>query len=265
MQRRDLPADLQLEMASWEDEDYDLVASTGKAVAHGKFDDEEDDDDVAEAWDAESEDESKTTAAVAPTKKKGTLKDALKRREELQAAEEAAREEARLTAAPEETPEERRLRQKQKELESDLNNAADLFGAAHITEEDKTLLKSQIKGATLSDILDPAPKTKDEFAEVCKTLTQGLTTLGKSREYPQFMVDLVKGLCEPLNAEDTRKVQASLNVLVNAKNLAEKGGPQKKKKAAGKPGLAKMGAATASYNRALDSSRLDDDYDDDFM
>jgi translation initiation factor 3 subunit J len=252
-------------MASWEDDDFEVGTTVGRATAGGRFDDEEEDDDVADAWDAESEDESKQAAVVAPAKKKGTLKEALKRREELTAAEEAAREEARANAAPEETPEERRLRQKEMELQSDLNNAADLFGAAHITEEDKTLLKSQIKGATLSDILDPAPKTRDEFAEACKTLVTGITTLGKAKEYPQFMVDLVKGLCEPLNAEDTRKVQASLNVLVNAKNLAEKGGPQKKKKAAGKPGLAKMGAATASYNKALDTSRLDDGYDDDFM
>lgn len=247
-------------MASWDDEDYEPAATTS-APTRGKFDDEEDDEGVLDSWDAPSEDEKPNVPAL-PSKKKGTLKDALKRREEEQAAEEAARLEAQRNAAPAETPAERRERMKQMELESDLNNAADLFGAAHITEEDKTLLKSQTKGATLSDILDPRPTTKDEFASVCTQLATGITDLGTERQYPQFIQDLVKALCEPLTAEDTKKVQASLNVMVNAKNLAERGGPAKKKKAAAKPGLAKMGAQTGAYTKSLDSSRLDDDYDE---
>lgn len=247
-------------MASWDDEDYEPTVQAA-AATRGKFDDEEDDEGVLDSWDAPSEDES-TQAPVASTKKKGTLKDALKRREEEQAAEEAARLERLKNALPEETPAQRRERMKAMELESDLNNAADLFGAAHITEADKTLLKSQTKGATLSDILEPRPKTKEDFADVATQLAQGITELGSDRQYPQFLQDLVKALCDPLSAEDTKKIQTSLNVLVNGKNLAEKGGPAKKKKAAAKPGLAKMGAQTSAYTRSLDTSRLDDDYDE---
>ena len=254
------PCPLFSDMASWDDEDYEPTAATSAPI-RGKFDDEEEDEGVLDSWDAPSEDE-KPSAPVAQQKKKGTLKDALKRREEVQAAEEAARLEALGNAAPEETAAERRERQKQMELESDLNNAADLFGAAHITEEDKTLLKAHVKGATLSDILEPRPKTKEEFENVTAQLALGITDLKNERQYPQFIQDLVKGLCEPLSAEDTKKVQASLNVMVNAKNLAERGGPAKKKKAAAKPGLAKMGAQTSAYTKSLDSSRLDDDYDE---
>lgn len=242
-------------MASWDDEDFE---PTTAVASRGKFDDEEDDEGVLDSWDAPSEDESKTVSA-APTKKKGNIKEALKRREEEQAAEEAARLERLANAAPEETPAERRERLKAAELESDLNNAADLFGAAHITEADKTLLKSQTKGATLSDILEPRPKTKEEFASVAAQLAQGITELGNDRQYPQFIQDLIKALCDPLSAEDTKKVQTSLNVMVNAKNLSEKGGPTKKKKAAAKPGLAKMGAQTSAYTRSLD---MDDGYDE---
>lgn len=246
-------------MASWDDEDFE--PTTTVVAARGKFDDEEDDEGVLDSWDAPSEDESRPAVAVA-TKKKGNIKEALKRREEEHAVEEAARLERLANAAPEETPAERRERLKAAELESDLNNAADLFGAAHITEADKTLLKSQIKGATLSDILEPKPKTKEEFASAAAQLAQGITTLSADRQYAQFIQDLTKALCEPLSAEDTKKVQTSLNIMVNAKNLAEKGGPAKKKKAAAKPGLAKMGAQTSAYTRSLDSSRLDDDYDE---
>lgn len=244
-------------MANWDDEDFD-AAPAAAAPVRGKFDDEEDDDDVLESWDAPSEDEKSKVPAPQP-KKKGTLKDALKRREEEQALAESNRS---AIAEPEETPQQRRERQKAMELESDLNNAADLFGAAHITEADKTLLKSQVGGSTLSDILEPRPQTKEEFASVVKLLVQGITELGASPRYAELVQDLTKGLCEPLSAEDTKKVQTSLNVLVNAKNLSEKGGPTKKKKAANKPGLAKMGAATSAYTKAMDTSRLDDDYDE---
>lgn len=245
-------------MASWDDEEFE---TTSVAVPRGKFDDEEDDEGVLDSWDAPS-DEEKSNVPVPQAKKKGTLKDALKRREEEQAAEDAARLDRIRNAVPEETPAERRERLKAMELESDLNNAADLFGAAHITDADKTLLKSQIKGATLSDILEPKPTTKEEFTSVATQLAQGICELGSDRNYPQFMQDLVKALCEPLSAEDTKKVQTSLNVLVNAKNLSERGGPAKKKKAAAKPGLAKMGAQTGAYTKSLDTNRLDEDYDE---
>lgn len=246
-------------MASWDDDDFE--PTTNVVAARANFDDEEEDEGVLDSWDAPSEDESKPAPVVA-TKKKGTLKDALKRREEENAAEEAARIEQLANAAPAETPAERRERLKAAEMRSDLNNAADLFGAAHITEADKTLLKSQIKGATLSDILEPRPQTKDDFASVVAQLAQGIKELSNDRQYAQFIQDLTKALCEPLSAEDTKKIQTSLNVMVNAKNLAEKGGPAKKKKAAAKPGLAKMGAQTSAYTRSLDTNRLDDDYDE---
>lgn len=247
-------------MASWDDEDFEAAAAPA-AVTRGKFDDEEDDEGILDSWDAPSEDEKPSVPAPQP-KKKGTLKDALRKREEEAAEKEAARLEALNNQAPEETPAERRERMKQMELESDLNNAADLFGGSHITEEDKTLLKSQVKGTTLSDILEPRPTTAADFASVATQIAQGITDLSTDRNYPQFIQDLVKALAEPLTAEDTKKVQASLNVMVNAKNLSERGGPAKKKKAASKPGLAKMGAQTSAYTKSLDSSRLDDDYDE---
>ena len=230
-------------MANWDDEDFEPAVTTTR----GRFDDEEDDDDVLESWDAPSEDEK--PKVLAPAKKKGTMKDALKRREEEEALQEAQR---LANAQPDETPQQRKERMKAMELEADLNNAADLFGAAHITEADKTFLKSQTGGSTLSDILEPKPQTKEEFNQVVKLLVQGLITLGSSPNYADMVQELTKGLCDPISAEETRKVQASLNVLVNAKNLAEKGGPAKKKKAAGKPALAQMGAATSAYTKSMD-------------
>jgi len=250
-------------MGSWDDEEDDDVG-TGAGVINvqtrGKFDDEEDDEGVLDSWDAPEEDEKPAVAQV--SKKKGTIKEALKKREEAEAAEELAQAERRRNAEPEETPEERRQRQRARELESDLNNAADLFGAAHITDADKTLLKAHVKGATLSDLLDPKPATKEDFATLATKVSEGLTTLGKELHYVDFLQKLVTALCDPISAEDTKKIQTSLNVLVNAKNLAERGGPAKKKKAANKPALPKMGAQTGAYTRSLDTNRLDDDYDE---
>ena len=164
------------------------------------------------------------------------------------------------------------------ELQADLNNAADLFGEVHITEADKTLLKAQTGGGALSDLLEPAPKTKDEFDDVRKQLAPALKALSATKarnigdHYAGFVTELTKALVEPMSAEELKKLQSSLNVIVNAKNLAEKGGPKKgNKRAIAKPQVGAMGGAKTAYTKPLDTARRDlddDDYDDtydDFM
>ncbi|BFZ57856.1 Translation initiation factor 3 subunit J component [Savitreella phatthalungensis] len=267
---------------SWDDEEFEVDTGAGAPVGvsrgttsavggggRGRFEDEEQ-EDVADAWDASSGDEGGAGAVggAYPAKKKGTLKEALARRQEQEAAAAAARSEAMRNAGPAESASERAERQRAQELAADLNNAADLFGEVHITEEDKTLLKAQTGGGTLSDLLEPTPTTKEAFDDVGLQLAHALKVLGKSRHYPAFVLDLVKALAQPLSAEDTKKIQTALNVAVNAKNTAEKGGPKKQnKKAVAKPVVGNMGNAKSAYTKSLDSSRLDDDYDDfdDFM
>lgn len=276
---------------SWDDEDFEtadvttgatpapaVASAAGRAV--GRFDDEEQ-EDVLDSWDAPSDEEGASgggSAAAYPAKKKGTLKDALARRAEQEAEDAARRQAALRDAGPEETATERRERQRAMELQADLNNAADLFGEVHITEADKTLLKSQTGGGALSDLLEPPPKTKDEFEDVRKQLAPALKALSTTKAryigelYAGFVQELAKTLVEPLSAEELKKLMSSLTVIVNAKNVAEKGGPKKaNKKAAAKPSVGTMGAAKSAYTKPLDTARrdLDDDgYDDtydDFM
>ena len=265
---------------SWDDEDFDTTDVTASQAptpalnsvagrAKGRFDDEEQ-EEVLDSWDAPSEDENAATntSTAYPAKKKGTLKDALARRAEQEAEEAARRQAALRNAGPEETAGQRRERERAMELQSDLNNAADLFGEVHITEADKTLLKSQTGGGALSDLLEPAPRTKDEFDDVRKQLAPALKALSTTKArnigecYAGFVTELTKHLVEPMSAEELKKLQSSLTVIVNGKVLAEKGGPKKaNKKAAAKPQVGTMGAAKTAYTKPLDTARRD--YDDD--
>ena len=86
-------------------------------------------------WEASSDEEkpAPATAPVAPPKKKGTLKQKL--------AEKEAERQARLAAGDNDEeydedavldPRAKALLEKQRELESDLNNATELFGSATV-------------------------------------------------------------------------------------------------------------------------------------
>lgn len=92
-------------------------------------------DSLQSDWEASSDEEkpAPATAPVAPPKKKGTLKQKL--------AEKEAERQARLAAGDNDEdydedavldPRAKALLEKQRELESDLNNATELFGSATV-------------------------------------------------------------------------------------------------------------------------------------
>lgn len=91
-------------------------------------------------WEASSDEEedqpAKPTASVAPPKKKGTLKQKLAEKEAARAAKLAAGEDAdEYDEDAVLDPREKARIDKERELNSDLNNAAELFGAAALGGE----------------------------------------------------------------------------------------------------------------------------------
>ena len=85
-------------------------------------------------WEASSDEDkdepAKPAAPAAPLKKKGTLKQKLAEKEAERAARFAAGENDEYDEDAVLDPREKARRDKERELNSDLNNAADLFGAA---------------------------------------------------------------------------------------------------------------------------------------
>lgn len=83
-------------------------------------------------WDESSEEEEKSVPAapVAPPKKKGTLKAKLAEKEAEKALRHAAKEDVEYDSDEVLDPREKARRDKERELNADLHNAAELFGAA---------------------------------------------------------------------------------------------------------------------------------------
>jgi translation initiation factor 3 subunit J len=84
-------------------------------------------------WEASSDEEEEKTAPAAPVtppKKKGTLKAKLAEKEALKAARKDGYDDEEYDEDAVLDPREKERRDKEKELNADLSNAAELFGAA---------------------------------------------------------------------------------------------------------------------------------------
>jgi len=107
------------------------------------------------------------------------------------------------------------------------------------------------------------PRTKDEFDEFSKRLTEVITSVSNLPHYTMLVVGLVKAISEPLGSEDVKKVSSGLTTLMNEKLKAERG-TGGKKKATKKPVLV-VGAGKSAAPKFDTSNYGEDDDFDDFM
>lgn len=138
-------------------------------------------------------------------------------------------------------------------MAADLESARELMGATTLTPNGVST------GDTLSTF---RPKTKDEFDEFSKMLTEVITSVSHLPHYAMFVGGLVKAIAEPLGSDDVKKVTSGLTALGNEKLKAEKG-PGGKGKKGKKPTLV-VGAAK-SVAPKFDTQNYDDadgDFDD---
>jgi len=213
-------------------------------------------------WEASSDEEKKpapASAPAAPAKKKGSLKQKL-------AEKEAARQ-ARIAAGDGDVdydedavldPRAKARLEKERELESDLHHAEELFGSA------------TIKGSTdtdLDEILKSTPKTKEDFIALSDAIVAHVVKRHQDKPlYATFVEHHVRALAAPLRDVDVRKAASGLTTLANEKQREqrEKASGKKKPKSAGKPilGASKVGNKldTTVYDEALDDfgSNADD-------
>jgi len=213
-------------------------------------------------WEASSEEEKPAAPApLAPAKKKGSLKQKL-------AEKEAARQ-ARLAAGDDDDeveydedavldPRAKARLEKERELESDLHNATELFGSATVKGSSDT---------DLDTILKSTPKSKEDFIALSDAIIAHVIKRHQDKPlYAAFVEHHARALAAPLRDVDVRKAASGLTTLANEKQREqrEKASGKKKPKSAGKPvlGASKLGNKldTTVYDEALDDfgSNADD-------
>lgn len=270
---------------SWDDEDFDIPASSAPAAASWEV---EDDEPLMDSWDVDEEAEAKKKKAEAD-KKKAELK---KKQDDAKLKKLAAKS-GDIKLMEIDTVDERTRREllRKAELEADLNNAADLFGGLGVAGDklddeliahprERLVVQQQKPVFTRETPLTEhplfQPTNKQEFEKLRKTLAPALTDLAEDAllNYSSSLaIDLIRDLVQPLSVENLRKVVSTLQVVQREKERQERqarllksggtatGGAGKKK---AKP-LVKTNVDSA-YKKG---DALDEDYDDfgddDFM
>ncbi|EMD33929.1 hypothetical protein CERSUDRAFT_117452 [Gelatoporia subvermispora B] len=245
-------------MSDWEASDSESPAPTPapapapKKPVRSKWEGEDEEDDAPVSdWEASSEEEDEKPApavAAAPPKKKGTLKQKLAEKEAARAAREADGEYDEDAVLD---PREKARRDKERELAADLNNAAELFGAAAL---------GGTSSSELDALISAQPRTKEDFVAFSDRIIQYIVQRHQDKPlYAAFVEHHVRELAAPLRDVEVRKAASALTTLANEKQKEQrdKTSGKKKPKAAAKPGL---GAAKLSSK--LDTNVYDEALDD---
>ncbi|KAG7718345.1 hypothetical protein KL949_002802 [Ogataea haglerorum] len=240
----------------------------------------EDDEPVLDSWDMDSDDEKakeekkpapKPAPKTAKPAKAGKKKTADKKLLDIDLVDEKTKKEML----------------KEAELNSDLNNAADLFGGLGIANEHpraKAVAAEQASKGSAPKLDKNTPisahplfevETKQDYERLRKAISPALTDLAKKSQLhysTSLAIDLIRDLCGPMSVENTRKVVSTLNAMITQKvkeerqaRLAKTGGTSTggagKKKAKGQVNI---GSSFKKDN--YDDFLPDDDLgDDDFM
>lgn len=236
---------------------------------------------MLDSWDAadDSEEERKKQAKKKAAEEKAAAEAAANKKSKAERVAEKQSEHAAERAAKDAedeeeeklTPAERRARDQQRQIDADLNHAADLFGDVGIGAGSGTSDRKK----PLSVVADPAdptrtidlsalplfaPTTKDGFTKLREVLVPLLTQNTKKGNYPLFIQEFARLLCKDMSSENVRKAASGLTTLANEKQKEEKESQKKgtKKKAAPKAAL----VGTAKDVDRIDTTNYDQTYDD---
>ncbi|GJE96202.1 translation initiation factor eIF3 subunit [Phanerochaete sordida] len=249
-------------MSDWENSDSESVAAPSAPAAKkpivpvkSKWADEDADNDAPVSdWEESSDEEEKKPApvAAAPPKKKGTLKAKLAEKAAAKAVagdddedEDDYDEDAVLD------PREKARRDRERELQADLNNAADLLGAAAL---------GGTSSKELDSLISAQPRTKEDFIDLSDKIIEFIIKKHQSKPlYPIFVEHMVRELAQPLRDVEVRKAASGLTTLANEKQkeARDKTSGKKKGKGAAKPGL-----GAAKLTSKLDTNVYDEALDD---
>ncbi|AET39731.1 translation initiation factor eIF3 core subunit j Ecym_4711 [Eremothecium cymbalariae DBVPG len=265
---------------SWDDNEFEVPdVAKDQPIVESWDDDFRDDGEEAllESWDAEEKEVSKPKKkAVTVNKERKSVDKVLL---DIDTLDEKTRKELLRKA----------------ELDSDLNNAADLFGGLGVAEEhpraralrkEQDLEESLSKpaGFTKQTPFETHPlfvelETKADYQELRKALSSAITGVAKKSQLnysSALAIDLIRDVAKPLSIESIKQSVATLNLLIREKEKQERqarlskvkggtatGGAGKKKAKTARPNLG--GAFKKDQEFALDNADYGDFDDGDFM
>ncbi|CAO3685859.1 unnamed protein product [Umbelopsis ramanniana] len=119
---------------------------------------------------------------------------------------------------------ERKEREKRLQIESDIQNASDLFSGVAVDDGSEPIEKMK-------------PVTKEQFEAYQKRLVETITVHQKSGQYKVFLENLIRELCLPIKDLEVRKISSTLTALANEKQRQQREAAKPKKKGKEKPTL----------------------------
>jgi len=192
-------------MSNWDDTPDDFVSAPVSNQWSG-----EDEDNVAESWDAEAP---AKPAVIAPkpkkTKEEKIAEREAKRRQELEDREKRAAEEAAANSMTE-------LQRQQISRKAELDLLGNTFG----DQGEKG------RAGTLESL---HPTTKEEFGQLSQFLQEKILSLDKSPHYVVFLEGLIRGVIANVDVDSLRKLSGVINTYSNEKQKNEKHKPKAKK------------------------------------
>ncbi len=209
------------------------------AKAGDKWEGEDDEDDIKDAWDADSDKEGgeegdPDAPKAIQRKKKKKLADILAEKEAAKAAEMEARkkeDDAMLASMTPEAKLAEKLRLQKIEENANLQLAKDMMG-----------LKTE--GVDAQN-----PVTKEEFQEFERALTEKITGQASSKHYPDLIEGLVKNISLDLNASTIKKIKLNLDALHSTKLKEEKAAKAKAAKSKKVGGSLRMDTNKVHHNK----------------
>ncbi|CCF60766.1 hypothetical protein KAFR_0L01560 [Kazachstania africana CBS 2517] len=275
---------------SWDDEAINGSMGNDDAALMNSWEDElnfnDGDEPVLESWDAIEEEKPKPKSKETTPKPKSNNNN---KKDKKSTADKALLD---IDTLDEKT---RRELIKKAELESDLNNAADLFGGLGVAEEHPRERAARMQKEMEATLANSKPKltketpfeehplfaqaeTKSDYQDLRKALATAITSMNNksSLNYTSSLaIDLIRDVAKPMSVESIRQTIATLNVLMKDKEKQERQarlakvrggtatGGAGKKKAKGKTNLG--GAFKKDQDFDFDNNTYDDFGDDDFM
>jgi len=207
---------------AWDADDYEPpAAASSKAVAaNDKWDGEDEDDDVKDAWDADSEEEKSKEepapqAEASKVSKKKKLRDKIALKEAAQAQDE---EDDDSLKSPEDKLAEKLRRQKMEE------------DAQYALTRDMLGLKS-------GSIDSMVPESKEDFEAFGKLICEKIRMFSGSDHYNELLESVTKDLAIDLPVPSLKRVKIHVEGLHSTRLKEEKASKSKQKQKAGKASL----------------------------
>jgi len=203
-------------MSDWDADDYDPPSAGGgsKAVAavNDKWEGEDEEDDVKDAWDADSDEEkSEEKAADAAAPKPATTKKNKKLRDKIALKEAAAAQEEDDSLSPEDKLAEK-LRLQKMEENAQYNLTRDMLG---------------LKTGSIDSMV---PATKEDFENFAKAICEKIRAFSSSDHYNGLLETVTKDLALDMPVPSLKKVKIHVEGLHSTRLKEEKASKNKKAK-----------------------------------